>query len=140
MGLTVARFLIFFILIGSTVVAIFNDPYDGQDGDGDGGSHGSASAGHPGVGDALAVPAGPPYVVNNPIANYEGFGVAFTTLVFAFLFQHSVPGLLKPVANKRNLKRIFGGAILTTASVYVGTARGLRVAKRATSCVCVCDV
>ncbi|KAG7346988.1 transmembrane amino acid transporter [Nitzschia inconspicua] len=54
---------------------------------------------------------------------FSGFSVAFSTFVFAQLFQHSVPGLLRPLQDKPSqIKRtpiVLGGSLLTTSFLYV---------------------
>jgi amino acid permease len=56
-------------------------------------------------------------------ACFSGFGVAFSTFVFAQLFQHSVPGLLRPLRlQPGKLKRVptlLGGSLMTTTILYV---------------------
>lgn len=57
-----------------------------------------------------------------PWFNTAGFGLAFTTSVFSQLFQHSVPGLVRPLAaeHRKHVPQIFGSALLTTGLIYVG--------------------
>jgi amino acid permease len=57
-----------------------------------------------------------------PWFNTAGFGLAFTTSVFSQLFQHSVPGLVRPLAaeHRKLVPQIFGSALLTTGLIYVG--------------------
>jgi amino acid permease len=56
-------------------------------------------------------------------ACFSGFGVAFSTFVFAQLFQHSVPGLLRPLREQpTKLKRasiVLGGSLMTTTILYI---------------------
>jgi amino acid permease len=56
--------------------------------------------------------------------NIDGFGLVFTTSVFSQLFQHSVPGLIRPLSyhHRPEIPRIFGAALLTTACLYICTA------------------
>lgn len=58
-----------------------------------------------------------------PLLDWQGFGVMFTTAIFSQLFQHSVPGLIRPLSeeNKRHIPAIFKYAVLTTASLYIST-------------------
>jgi amino acid permease len=54
--------------------------------------------------------------------SFSGFSVAFSTFVFAQLFQHSVPGLVRPLQDcprkTRRIPSVFGGSLLTTAAIY----------------------
>ena len=56
-------------------------------------------------------------------ACFSGFGVAFSTFVFAQLFQHSVPGLLRPLrvqpAKLKRIPTVLGGSLTTTTILYV---------------------
>jgi len=56
-------------------------------------------------------------------ASFNGFGVAFSTALFSQLFQHSVPGLLRPLKTQpeliRKAPRVFGSSLLTTCSFYL---------------------
>ena len=56
-------------------------------------------------------------------ACYSGFGVAFSTALFSQLFQHSVPGLLRPLGNDSKkiakVPFVFGASLLTTCSFYL---------------------
>lgn len=63
-----------------------------------------------------------------PLVRWQGFGVMFTTAIFSQLFQHSVPGLIRPLSkdNKKFIPSIFRAALITTASLYV-----------LTGCICV---
>jgi amino acid permease len=63
-----------------------------------------------------------------PLVRWQGFGIMFTTAIFSQLFQHSVPGLIRPLSkdNKKFIPSIFRAALITTASLYV-----------VTGCVCV---
>lgn len=53
---------------------------------------------------------------------FQGFGVAFSTCMFSQLFQHSIPGLLRPLNDQpeqlRKAPRTFGDSLLTTSSFY----------------------
>lgn len=59
--------------------------------------------------------------VDVPLVNWTGFGVMFSTGVFSQLFQHSVPGLMRPLAteNKEKVPVIFGCALVTTCALYI---------------------
>jgi len=56
-------------------------------------------------------------------ACYSGFGLAFSTALFSQLFQHSVPGLLRPLKQQHQLikkvPRVFGASLITTCSFYL---------------------
>jgi len=60
---------------------------------------------------------------NVPLIRWSGFGVMLTTAIFSQLFQHSVPGLIRPLAceHKKAIPRIFQSALATTALIYVST-------------------
>ncbi len=53
---------------------------------------------------------------------FSGFSVAFSTFVFAQLFQHSVPGLLRPLRDQstkiKRVPSVLGGSLLTTTILY----------------------
>lgn len=55
------------------------------------------------------------------LIRWSGFGVMFTTSIFSQLFQHSVPGLIRPLSNddKKHVPRIFRNALITTTLLYV---------------------
>jgi amino acid permease len=63
---------------------------------------------------------------STPLVQWSGFGVMFTTAIFSQLFQHSVPGLVRPLAaeDRKYIPQIFKYALLTTAVIYIaiGTA------------------
>lgn len=58
----------------------------------------------------------------------SGFGVAFSTSLFSQLFQHSVPGLLRPLRDQPSkhtqVPKTLGASLLTTLCLYLllGTA------------------
>lgn len=59
-----------------------------------------------------------------PIVNFSGFGVAFSTALFSQLFQHSVPGLIRPLlkrpqSTRKRIRVVFGASLLTTCSLYL---------------------
>lgn len=58
-----------------------------------------------------------------PFVNWSGFGVMFTTAIFSQLFQHSVPGLIRPLSaeDKKHVPTIFRAALITTTVLYIGT-------------------
>lgn len=55
-------------------------------------------------------------------ACFSGFGVAFSTALFSQLFQHSVPGLLRPLQDQpskiKQTPKVFGASLFTTFSFY----------------------
>eukprot|EP00546_Thalassionema_frauenfeldii_P017235 CAMPEP_0178899140 /NCGR_PEP_ID=MMETSP0786-20121207/2727_1 /TAXON_ID=186022 /ORGANISM="Thalassionema frauenfeldii, Strain CCMP 1798" /LENGTH=534 /DNA_ID=CAMNT_0020569949 /DNA_START=162 /DNA_END=1767 /DNA_ORIENTATION=+ len=57
------------------------------------------------------------------LACYSGFGVAFSTALFSQLFQHSVPGLLRPLKGRNQLinkvPKVFSFSLATTCSLYL---------------------
>jgi amino acid permease len=74
---------------------------------------------------------------NMPLVNTNGLGLMFATCVFSQLFQHSVPGLIRPLSKEQKLgsglgsggygghgsdtstvPMIFGGALFTTCFIY----------------------
>ena len=97
--LTLARFLTFFTMIGSCLYGIFADPYD---------------AFPPRESTAKA-----PYTADFSLFNFSHFGVVFTTSVFSLLFQHSVPGLIHPIKDKRKVLRVLISAIVSTSALYI---------------------
>lgn len=58
-----------------------------------------------------------------PLFELHGFGLMFTTAIFSQLFQHSVPGLIRPLPpeTKGNVSSIFGLALITTGFIYITT-------------------
>jgi len=58
-----------------------------------------------------------------PLVEPGGFGLMFTTAIFSQLFQHSVPGLIRPLSNehKKHVPMIFKLALLTTSVIYIST-------------------
>jgi len=94
-GMSVLRFVSLGILLVGTLVAMWVDP---------------------------TYSTSPPREqVPVPWFNVDGFGLMFTTAVFSQLFQHSVPGLVRPLAyhQRQEIPRVFGGALLTTAALYI---------------------
>jgi len=57
------------------------------------------------------------------VFDLKGFGVMFTTAIFSQLFQHSVPGLIRPLSDedKKYVPKIFLSALLTTAIIYIAS-------------------
>ena len=56
-----------------------------------------------------------------PLVESDGIGLMLTTSIFAQLFQHSVPGLVRPLndSDKEKAPRIFGAALATTTVLYI---------------------
>ena len=80
--MAIIRFLAIFVMVGGSLMALsLND--SGEDGRRDNFPY-------------LAQP-----VLNEMsyTANFKGFGISFSTALFSQLFQHSVPGLLRPLAD-----------------------------------------
>lgn len=71
----------------------------------------------------LGVRYGPGASSSTPLFDISGFGIMFSTAVFSQLFQHSVPGLIRPLSesHKRQVPRIFCAALATTAFIYIST-------------------
>jgi hypothetical protein len=61
--------------------------------------------------------------VHVQLVRLSGFSIMFTTAIFSQLFQHSVPGLIRPLDSndKKHVALIFGCALVTTASIYIST-------------------
>lgn len=61
------------------------------------------------------------FVTEDSLVNAENAGLMFSTALFAQLFQHSVPGLLRPLARtkKRKVPQIFQSALCTTGGIYI---------------------
>jgi amino acid permease len=58
-----------------------------------------------------------------PLFQLSGFSVMFTTAIFSQLFQHSVPGLIAPLApeHRKYVPTIFKAALATTSLIYIST-------------------
>ena len=107
-----ARFLAIFVMVAGSLVALFVD--DSED----------RLGGIPSSGRA-------PFFASPEIdgchmsytACFPGFGVAFSTVLFSQLFQHSVPGLLRPLSEQSHLvgkaPQVFGASLLTTCAFYL---------------------
>jgi amino acid permease len=56
-----------------------------------------------------------------PLYNISGFSLMFTTAIFSQLFQHSVPGLIRPLQpqDKRKVPHVFMYALCTTGFFYL---------------------
>jgi len=108
-AMAIVRFLSIFIMVGGAVIALLIDENNsGEDGTG-----------------------GPPYFapsekdgcLMNYTACFSGFGVAFSTALFSQLFQHSVPGLIRPLKGQTDkiekVPFVFGAALSTTCTLYI---------------------
>lgn len=107
-----ARFAAIFVMVAGSLLALFVGAPQQSGGDSE-------------------VNAAPPYFAPaeadgchmSYTACFSGFGVAFSTALFSQLFQHSVPGLLRPLRNQSDLvgkaPRVFGASLLTTCSFYL---------------------
>jgi amino acid permease len=108
-----ARFVAIFVMVAGSVLALLVDDSEDRK-------------------NAMEDPADrPPYFAPaeedgchmSYTACFSGFGVAFSTAIFSQLFQHSVPGLLRPLRNQSELvgkaPRVFGASLLTTCSFYL---------------------
>ena len=103
-AMAIARFAAIFVMIGGSIAALFLD------------SGGNDTA-----------KTSPPYFAEEHTDQmsytfmFSGFGVMFSTALFSQLFQHSVPGLIRPLppSQKQDVKSIFFFALLTTASLYL---------------------
>ena len=78
------RFFVLALLIFGTIAAILIDPYGNDN-------------------NTILLPISTattyPYFSNDiPLVNFAGFGAMFSTALFSQLFQHSVPGLIRPLS------------------------------------------
>eukprot|EP00566_Odontella_aurita_P008689 CAMPEP_0113589674 /NCGR_PEP_ID=MMETSP0015_2-20120614/36220_1 /TAXON_ID=2838 /ORGANISM="Odontella" /LENGTH=845 /DNA_ID=CAMNT_0000495721 /DNA_START=23 /DNA_END=2560 /DNA_ORIENTATION=+ /assembly_acc=CAM_ASM_000160 len=116
------RFVAILIMVGGSVMALFlDDRRAAVSYDDDGGYSSSSSSSS----------SGPPYFAAPDEENcrmsytacFSGFGVAFSTALFSQLFQHSVPGLIRPLDGQREkvekVPLVFGASLLTTWSFYM---------------------
>ncbi len=101
-GMSIMRFITLGVLVIGLIFAITFDKMDS-----------SEASDH-----VARAPFTSPHV---PIFNYGGLGVMFSTSVFSQLFQHSVPGLTRPLSDQNKLKipNIFGAALVTTSVLYI---------------------
>jgi amino acid permease len=64
----------------------------------------------------------PPYITDDaPLFDIGGIGLMVSTAIFSQLFQHSVPGLIRPLptGDQKNVPKIFSYALLTTGVLYI---------------------
>ncbi len=59
--------------------------------------------------------------VSSNLVHFDNAGLMFSTSLFAQLFQHSVPGLIRPLEERkrRYVPEIFQFSIMTTGGIYV---------------------
>jgi hypothetical protein len=100
------RFVAIFVMVFGSLLALWID-----------GSESNYS--HP----PYWAPAEPENCEMSYTACFSGFGVAFSTSLFSQLFQHSVPGLLRPLRGQpEKLPKVpitVGASLLTTSSFYL---------------------
>ncbi|CAM9827583.1 unnamed protein product, partial [Ectocarpus fasciculatus] len=63
-----------------------------------------------------------PYITDDiPLVNVAGVGLMISTAIFSQLFQHSVPGLIRPLASteQKSVPKVFSLALLTTGLLYI---------------------
>eukprot|EP00010_Vexillifera_abyssalis_P002028 CAMPEP_0201562904 /NCGR_PEP_ID=MMETSP0173_2-20130828/79590_1 /ASSEMBLY_ACC=CAM_ASM_000268 /TAXON_ID=218659 /ORGANISM="Vexillifera sp., Strain DIVA3 564/2" /LENGTH=528 /DNA_ID=CAMNT_0047977525 /DNA_START=215 /DNA_END=1801 /DNA_ORIENTATION=- len=94
-ALCIFRFVAISIMVATTYISMFANPF---------GSYSMSES--------------PPYIATDRLFHWSGFGQIFSTAVFAQLMHHSVPGLCQPVRTKKNLKKMFIGALSTTFFFY----------------------
>eukprot|EP01041_Mallomonas_annulata_P007221 gene7221-14724_t len=112
--MSILRFISLGILLFGSIFALFFDLKDSQMGSNIDVIYDDSTS--------ILFPSRPPYISNNiKYIDFSGFSIIFTTTIFSQLFQHSVPGLIRPLAiyHKKAVPTIFGGALLTTGSIYV---------------------
>jgi amino acid permease len=107
-----ARFLAIFVMVAGSLVALFVDDSEDRLG-------------------GIPLSGRAPFFASPEIdgchmsytACFPGFGVAFSTVLFSQLFQHSVPGLLRPLSEQSHLvgkaPQVFGASLLTTCAFYL---------------------
>jgi hypothetical protein len=105
--MSILRFLSLATLLFGTLVALFIDPHPS--------STSSPSSSSPSSSSSLDEIDPIPYY------QFTGFGLMFTTAIFSQLFQHSVPGLIRPlqIKDKQHVSTIFSFALFTTGSIYI---------------------
>lgn len=61
------------------------------------------------------------WIKRDNLVDMDNAGLMFSTALFAQLFQHSVPGIIRPLAStkKRRVPDIFLSALLTTGCIYI---------------------
>ncbi|GMH77549.1 hypothetical protein TL16_g07447, partial [Triparma laevis f. inornata] len=106
----VARFLAIFVMVAGSIYSICFDAVDSE----------SLRTTAPYFAKTV-VPESNTEPSMNYVFSFDGFGVMFSTALFSQLFQHSVPGLIRPLPEpqKKKVKRVFATALFTTASLYL---------------------
>jgi amino acid permease len=94
-ALCIFRFVALCTMIASIYVAMFSVPFK-----------------------SYSITERAPYVATERLVHWPGFGLAFTTSVFAQLVHHSIPGLSSPLRRKSNLRLLFASALTTTFIFY----------------------
>mmetsp|Transcript_5270 Transcript_5270/g.10528 ORF Transcript_5270/g.10528 Transcript_5270/m.10528 type:complete len:589 (+) Transcript_5270:222-1988(+) len=107
--MAVARFLAIFVMVGGSLYALMFDKIDSQT------PHSSPPFLAP-----SATDEDDKSLMSYSFA-FSGFGVMFSTALFSQLFQHSVPGLIRPLPEyqKRKVPQIFMKALATTMTLYL---------------------
>jgi hypothetical protein len=95
-SLTAFRAFTFLAMLISSIVAIFTNPVDGES---------RASS--------------PPYVAKLSAFDFSGFGLIVTTSIFSLSVQHSIPGLLQPLQDKKGALKVFSAALTTCTFLYI---------------------
>jgi hypothetical protein len=59
---------------------------------------------------------------SNNLADFSGFGIAFSTALFSQLFQHSIPGLIRPLSEhpQQTRRKIPVSSIILSSSIRYG--------------------
>lgn len=111
-AMAMIRFLALFIMILGSIIALYTNPYGGGIDEDTISSSTSSAPQAPYL--APTVDGEMSYTVC-----FSGFGLAFSTALFSQLFQHSIPGLLKPLdVEKRGRVKLTLGAVLFTTSAF----------------------
>ena len=103
--MAIARFVAIFSMVFGSIFALFFDPVDND----------SSSSSPP-----YLAAADPPNGMSYTFS-FSGFGMMFSTALFSQLFQHSVPGIIRPLPKhqKRDVKWVFAAALGTTCAFYL---------------------
>ncbi|XP_049852605.1 transmembrane protein 104 homolog isoform X2 [Schistocerca gregaria] len=93
-ALTIFRFVTIFIIVITTLIALFAMPY------------------------------GSLFIDSKPYSSFtdsfvpSGIPIIYATIVFAQLCHHSVPGVIQPIKNKHRIRWVFPFALFTTFLMY----------------------
>jgi amino acid permease len=62
-----------------------------------------------------------PYIFEPNLASFDGFSIIFPTALFSQLFQHSVPGLVRPLSqeHRRSIPVLFSSVLAFTCVIYL---------------------